>query len=140
MREWCIRARAAGVRGFYVPEMVVRHIIPAVASEQDVLPPLVLLARHQPRDALRAAPVSTWKRRSRRTLDFAKVPHVFGVPRYLYRKALAQRRGLAQRARCAATPSPSFDHELWVWFFAGIVQQRWRDSRTQSIPGAVHAK
>src|SRR5437763_7622959 len=29
VREWCIRARAAGVRGFYVPELVLRHIIPA---------------------------------------------------------------------------------------------------------------
>ena len=29
VREWCIRARQAGVRGFYVPEMVLEHIIPA---------------------------------------------------------------------------------------------------------------
>ena len=29
VREWCIRARAAGVRGFYAPEMSVRHVIPA---------------------------------------------------------------------------------------------------------------
>jgi hypothetical protein len=21
----------------------------------------------------------------------------------------------------------SFDHELWLWFFAGIVHQRWKD-------------
>src|SRR5690349_15503593 len=28
-REWHLRARAAGARGFYVPEMVVHHLVPA---------------------------------------------------------------------------------------------------------------
>ena len=54
VREWCIRARKAGVRGFYVPELALRHIIPAEPAEQGVFPALVLLARHQPRAALRA--------------------------------------------------------------------------------------
>ena len=83
---------------------------------------------------------STWKRPSGRTLDFREVPHVFGVPRYLYRKALAQPRGLAHVVPLRGDAVASFDHELWVWFFAGIVKQRWRDSRSQSIPRAVLAK
>ena len=29
VREWCIRARGKGVDGYYVPDFVVRHIIPA---------------------------------------------------------------------------------------------------------------
>ena len=29
VREWCIRARKAGLRGFYIPELSLRHIIPA---------------------------------------------------------------------------------------------------------------
>ena len=33
----------------------------------------------------------------RTTLDFRTVPHVFGVPRYLYRKALGERGELARR-------------------------------------------
>ena len=64
----------------------------------------------------------------RTTLDFRTVPHVFGVPRYLYRKALesviASVRAMLRRDRVDA-----FEHELWVWFFAGIAVQRWRDSR-----------
>jgi hypothetical protein len=51
---------------------------------------------------------------------------VLGVPRYLYRKALdsvaACLRATARRDAVAA-----FDHELWVWFFAGIVRQRLTD-------------
>jgi hypothetical protein len=51
------------------------------------------------------------------------VPHVFGVPRYLYRKALGSLaacvRAMARRDAVAA-----FEHELWVWFFAGIFRHR----------------
>jgi hypothetical protein len=57
------------------------------------------------------------------TLDFRKVPHVLGVPRYLYRKALANAaasvKAIVRRDAVAA-----FEHELWVWFFAGILRQR----------------
>ena len=27
-REWCVRARAAGLKGFYTPDMIVHHIVP----------------------------------------------------------------------------------------------------------------
>src|SRR5262249_21993047 len=29
VREWCIRARAAGLKGFYAPELVIDHCIPS---------------------------------------------------------------------------------------------------------------
>ena len=54
VREWCIRARQSGVRGFYSPDLSLRHIIPADRLRKPVLPALVLLAGHQPRPALRA--------------------------------------------------------------------------------------
>jgi hypothetical protein len=33
----------------------------------------------------------------------------------------------------------SFDHELWVWFFAGIARQRWRDRRGDAPNGSLGA-
>ena len=53
VREWCIRARAAGGAGLLrtAPDDPAHH--PSVETEQGVFPPLVLLARYQPREALR---------------------------------------------------------------------------------------
>jgi glycosyltransferase involved in cell wall biosynthesis len=126
VREWCIRARKAGVRGFYAPDLVVQHIIPA--------------------DRLRKAYYRRWfywrgisrallyeragldmEAPERTALDFSKVPHVLGVPRYLYRRALeACMHWLGATIR--RDPVAAFDHEVWLWFFAGIVRQRIRDS------------
>lgn len=125
VREWCIRARAAGLRGFYVPEMVVRHVIPAARLRKRYFRRWfywrgISRARLYERSGFdmeapeRAAP------------ERQAVPHVFGVPRYLYRTAMAHARDwIAALARRDAVAS--FDHELWLWFFAGIVRQRWTD-------------
>jgi glycosyltransferase involved in cell wall biosynthesis len=122
VREWCIRARAAGVRGFYVPELAVRHIIPASRLTKSYFRRWfywrgISRARLYEQAGLdMEAPEQT-------TLDFRKVPHVLGVPRYLYRKALANAaasvKAIVRRDAVAA-----FEHELWVWFFAGILRQR----------------
>jgi glucosyl-dolichyl phosphate glucuronosyltransferase len=125
VREWCIRARAAGLRGFYVPQMMVRHIIPAARLNKAYFRRWfywrgISRARLYARAGLdMEAPEQT-------TLDFRSVPHVFGVPRYLYRKALSS--ALTWMTAALRRDSmKSFDHELWLWFFAGILRQRWRD-------------
>jgi glycosyltransferase involved in cell wall biosynthesis len=123
VREWCIRARAAGVRGFYVPEMVVQHIIPASRLNKTYFRRWFYW-RGISRAKLYARAGLDMEAPERTTLDFRNVPHVFGVPRYLYRKALASAvTWLTAMLRGDAVAS--FDHELWVWFFAGIVRQRW---------------
>ena len=137
VREWCIRARRAGARGCYVPELVLRHIIPADRLQKRYFRrwfywrgiSRALLYERSGLDM--EAPEQT-------TLDFSTVPHVFGVPRYLYRKALTTARywvrDALRRRRTAA-----FEHELWLCFFAGIVRQRARDSRggRTAIPRVV---
>jgi hypothetical protein len=63
------------------------------------------------------------------------VPHVLGVPRYLYRKAVTSVwHGV--KAALAGDRVAAFDHELWVWFFAGICAERWR-RRRMPAPGAA---
>jgi len=64
-------------------------------------------------------------------LDFSKVPHIAGVPRYMYRSC-ARAIGLMIRDHFRREPIGAFEHELWVWFFAGILRQRLRD-RKQTI-------
>lgn len=125
VREWCIRARAAGVRGFYVPDMVVRHIIPASRLSKAYFRRWFYW-RGISRAMLYAKAGLDMEAPERTTIDFRTVPHIFGVPRYLYRKALASISSwiMATFRRDAVA---AFDHELWVWFFAGIVRQRWSE-------------
>ena len=70
------------------------------------------------------------------TLDFARVPHVGGVPRYMFRSAVT---ALADAAAAAVKRDPvtSFERELWLWFFAGVVRQRWRD-RQRAVQRTVN--
>jgi len=125
VREWCIRARAAGVRGFYAPHLALRHIIPASRLNKRYFRRwfywrgISRAMLYEQRGLDMEAPERT-------PLDRAFVPHVLGVPRYLYRRALASVRD-SVLAALRGDELAAFDHELWVWFFAGIVRQRWKD-------------
>jgi len=68
-------------------------------------------------------------------VDFSRVPHVLGVPRFFYRKVLREvRRGCLSAWR--GDRVGCFDAELWLWFFAGVLRQRWRDrGRQRPAPG-----
>lgn len=135
VREWCIRARAVGVRGFYVPEISLRHVIPAARLTKRYYRRWFYW-RGISRALLYERAGLDMEAPERTTIDFARVPHVFGVPRYLYRKAAAAARDwiVALLRRDAVA---SFDHELWLWFFAGIVHQRWRDRRGRRTRAAL---
>lgn len=122
VREWCIRARAAGVRGFYVPELVVRHIIPAARLNKKYFRRWFYW-RGISRAMLYERAGLDMEAPEQTALDFTKVPHVLGVPRYLYRKAFASAAACV-RATARRDAIAAFEHELWVWFFAGIFRQR----------------
>ena len=138
VREWCIRARKSGVRGFYIPEMWLEHIIPADRLRKSYFRrwfywrgiSRALLYERAGLDM--EAPEQT-------TLDFSQVPHIGGVPRYLYRRAVTNLIGWL-RATARRDPVGAFDHEVWLWFFAGIVKQRWKDSRLRTLVKPVPAK
>ena len=138
VREWCIRARAAGIRGFYVPDMWLEHIIPA-----DRLCKAYFRRWFYWRGISRAILYERagldMEAPERTTLDFSKVPHVAGVPRYLYRKALSSI-GAWLRATLKRDAIAAFDHEVWLWFFAGIVKQRWADTRARVVARPATAK
>ena len=124
-REWHLRARAAGMRGFYVPEMVVHHVV-----EPERLNKRYFRRWYYWHGISRAilfsklgvdmdAPDSS-------RLDFSKIPKIAGVPRYMYRNLLAHAKDLVL-AWLRRDPVSAFEHELWLCFFAGIAKQRWSE-------------
>jgi glycosyltransferase involved in cell wall biosynthesis len=129
VREWCVRARAAGVRGFYVPGMVVHHVVARDRLNKRYFRRWFYW-RGISRAMLYARAGLDMEAPQQTRLDFTKVPHVLGVPRYLYRTCAASVRDLA-RALARGDEVAAFEHELWLWFFAGILRQRWKDQRTR---------
>ena len=134
VREWMYRARAAGLRGSYAPSMVVRHVIQEQRLNKRYFRrwyywngiSRALLYRDAWIDM--QAPEST-------EVDFSRVPHILGVPRYFYRKAPREvRRWVTSAFRGDAVES--FDAELWLWFFAGVLKQRWTDRKLPRPPAA----
>jgi GT2 family glycosyltransferase len=127
VREWCVRARAKGVRGFYTPALSLRHIIPANRLNKKYFRRFFYwrgISRamlYQQRGLDMESPQET-------RLDFTRVPHWFGIPRYMYRTlVLSAGRALARYVKGDA--EGAFDQELYVWMFFGIAKQRWADRR-----------
>lgn len=138
VREWCIRARKAGLRGCYVPGMTVLHIIPADRLTKSYFRRWFYW-RGISRAMLYERAGLDMEAPEQTTLDFRTVPHVFGVPRYLYRKALASLAGWL-RLTLRRDAVAAFEQETWLWFFAGILRQRWTDSRLTPLGRPAPAK
>jgi glucosyl-dolichyl phosphate glucuronosyltransferase len=133
VREWCMRAHAAGLVGYYVPAMVVQHLIPHERLTKRYFRRWFYW-RGISRAMLYAQTGLDMESPETSALDYTQVPHVAGVPRYLFRSVL---RALQDSAVAAIRRDPvtSFERELFVWFFAGIVKQRWRDrGRSIAVP------
>ena len=130
VREWCIRARAAGLRGFYAPDLALQHIIPASRLNKRYFRRWFYW-RGISRARLYEKAGLDMEAPERTAIDFRTVPHVAGVPRYLYRKALATAASALWKT-LGGDAIGGFEDEVWLWFFAGIVRQRWADSRSWS--------
>ena len=127
-REWHLRARAAGLRGFLCP----RHGRPSRrrsgTPEEAVLPAMVLLARHQPRHPVREA-------RRRHGLSRQLAARFLEGPADCRRAALHvshagdAREGHDRVRAMRRDPVAAFEHELWLCFFAGIAKQRWAERK-----------
>jgi glycosyltransferase involved in cell wall biosynthesis len=134
-REWHLRARAAGLRGFYVPQMIVHHVV-----EEERLHKRYFRRWYYWHGISRAilftklgldmdAPDNS-------QLDFSKIPQVAGVPRYMYRTLATHAKNMIA-ARLRGDSVAAFEHELWLWFFAGIAKQRWNERKLAIPPPQV---
>ena len=138
VREWMFRAREVGLRGSYAPALVVRHVI-----QQDRLRKQYFRRWYYWNGISRAllyrnawidmqAPEST-------DMDYSRVPHVFGVPRFYFGKAPRELRRLFLSASRGDRVG-AFDAELWLWFLAGVLRQRWKDRGLPRPPATARPR
>jgi glucosyl-dolichyl phosphate glucuronosyltransferase len=124
-REWHLRARALGIRGFYIPEMVVHHVVPADRLQKHYF--RRWLYWHGISRAILYEKLGVdMESPDHSELDFSKVPHIAGVPRYLYRSFHRSFWKMVQTTLQGEAVA-SFEHELQLWFYAGIFKQRWKN-------------
>ena len=134
-REWHLRARAAGLRGFYVPAMVVHHVVEAERLKKRYFRRWFYW--HGISRAILFAKLGVdMDSPDNSRLDFSKVPQIAGVPRYMYRTLAAHATDLI-RARLRRDPIAAFEHELWLCFFAGVARQRWSERKALIPPPQV---
>ena len=65
-------------------------------------------------------------------MDFSTVPHIAGIPRYMFRTYLQSFFKMIS-ARVRGDEVTAFENELGLWFFAGVAKERWKERR-QPIP------
>ena len=131
VREWCQRARAANLKGFYSPNLVVHHVIPGDRLTKKYFRSWFYWHGIS-RAILYKTKGSDMESPESNELDFSNVPHIAGIPRYMFRTYLqsffSMIGGLLRGNEVTA-----FENELGLWFFAGVVKERWKDRR-QPIP------
>ncbi|MCU1383326.1 MAG: hypothetical protein JWL71_2023 [Acidobacteria bacterium] len=137
-REWHLRARASGARGFYLPDMVVHHLVVAERLQKQYFRRWLY-----------------WHGISRALLfkqggfdleepELQHPPHagarrVGGVPVHLLAKAGHTAAALAWHA-AQGHVATAFDYELWLCFFAGVVRQRWADRHLPVADGPATSR
>ena len=130
-REWHLRARAAGLRGFYIPEMVVHHVVESERLKKSYFRRWYYW--HGISRAILFAKLGVdMDSPDTSSLDFSRVPQIAGVPRYMFRTLAVHVKELV-RAWFRRDQVTAFEHELWLCFFAGILKQRWSE-RNVPVP------
>jgi len=126
-REWHLRARAAGLRGFYVPDMIVHHVVEADRLKKQYFRRWYYW--HGISRAILFAKLGVdMDSPDHSRLDFSKVPQIAGVPRYMYRTLARHAKDLVG-AQLRGDAVAAFEHEVWLCFFAGIARQRWSERK-----------
>jgi len=131
------RARSTGSRGLYVPAMRVRHYVPAGRLTR------AYFRRWWFGKGVCRARVDALHPITELGLDLRHVPHVFGVPRFMYRDAL--RSALRWLSACVSGDARERAlHEMRLAYFAGYVsgaergvaRRPWRRQPAPSLPVA----
>jgi glycosyltransferase involved in cell wall biosynthesis len=125
-REWHLRARAAGLRGFYVPDMVVHHRVAVDRLKKQYFRRWFY-----------------WHGISRASLywrfgfdpeepdavqHIEPLPQIAGVPRHLVTKAPRAVRSWLWRS-LRREDKRAFEYEMWLCFFAGLALECSRQRR-----------
>ena len=121
--EFLARARAAGSRGMYVPGMLVWHRVPASRLTKSYFRRW-WYGKGWSRAALdRLQPITELG------VDLQRTPHFFRTPRFMWRSACHAIYGWADAA-LRFDPEERFRHEAMLWYFAGYVAARAKETST----------
>lgn len=124
--ELLMRARAAGLRGMYLPEMRVHHHIPSRRLTRAYFRTW-WFGKGVSRSAVeRIQPVTDLG------VDLRRTPHVLGVPRYMYGSAVRDVVGCVKHV-LGRRPADAFRHEMMLMFFAGYVWARLTSRPSRAI-------
>ena len=124
--ELLMRARAAGLRGVYLPAMRVHHHIPARRLTRSYFRTW-WYGKGVSRSALeRMQPITELG------VDLRKTPHVLRVPRYMYGSALRDLVGVVKNV-FLGRPADAFRHEMMLMFFAGYFWARLTSRPSRAI-------
>lgn len=124
--ELLMRARAAGLRGMYLPAMRVRHHIPAKRLTREYF------RRWWFGKGVSRAGLEGVQPLTELGVDLLRTPHLLGVPRYMYRSALRDLAGCV-RHTLAGRPADAFRHEMMLVFFAGYFWARLTSRSSRAI-------
>lgn len=115
--ELLTRARAAGLRGMYLPAMRVRHHIPAKRLTR------AYFRRWWFGKGVSRAGMDAVQPVTELGVDLRTTPHILNVPRYMYGSLLRDLAGCV-RHTLAGRPADAFRHEMMLAFFAGYFWAR----------------
>lgn len=110
--EFFYRSRAAGAVGLYVPEMALRHFVPASRLT------LRYFRRWWFWKGISQARLHRIHQETELGLDLSAVPRVFGVPRYMFRSALGEG-AAALLALLRGRRATAVEHEMMMWYAVG---------------------
>jgi len=121
--ELLARARTAGARGLYVPEMIVDHHVPASRLKKSYFRRWWYGKGISREELERLQPVNELG------IDLSRAKQLFGMPRYMVRMALTD---LVGWIACGVTMrrSDQFAHEARLCFLAGYAAARRQSMRT----------
>ena len=117
--EFFYRSRRAGARGLYVPGMWLTHHVPAARLTRDYF------RRWWFWKGISHARVHGIHGSTELGMDLSRVPRVAGVPRYMFRTALADAIGWC-RGLLTARPARRAEHAMMLAYFAGYLRESLR--------------
>jgi glycosyltransferase involved in cell wall biosynthesis len=135
-REWCMRARAAGLKGFYTPDMIVHHIVPHDRLNKRYFRRWMYWNGIS-RSILNAMSGMDIEGREQATHGQEEAPQIAGVPLYLFRRLMG-RCVSSLKARARRDVVGAFEQEMRAWFYAGVIREQWKQ-RKKSQPIEMQA-
>jgi glucosyl-dolichyl phosphate glucuronosyltransferase len=128
--EFFFRTRAAGIRGLYVPEMKLKHHVPASRMTRKYY------RRWWYWKGIARARMQAIHPVSELGIDLRTAPRIAGIPRFMWGSAFRDLTGWLE-ATGRGNETEQAEHEMMLAFFAGYTADRMRKRRLAAPPAAA---